>query len=98
MKHEKILNQLNLNDEEKEFIRHSDTSSTADINQTQVISSIYLAKKIEKSSENTIESNKTLAKSNEKYANRMAWLTAGLVFVGVVQIAIQLINLFCNNT
>jgi hypothetical protein len=37
-----------------------------------------------------VESNERLAKSNEKYAKAMNWLTAGLLLVGITQIILEL--------
>ena len=34
---------------------------------------------------NTVKSNEELARSNEKYARGLCWLTGGLVFVGLLQ-------------
>jgi hypothetical protein len=39
-----------------------------------------------------IQSNKELALSNDKYSARMVGLTKALVFVGAVQILVQLIQ------
>ena len=41
-----------------------------------------------------IESNEKLAKSNDKHSDRMYWLTAALLFVGTVQAASALLDLF----
>lgn len=40
----------------------------------------------EKETDKIIASNKNLASSNERHSNRMVWLTAALVFVGILQI------------
>ena len=39
-----------------------------------------------------IGSNEKLARSNEKYARAMMWLTGGLVLVGVAQIIVSVIS------
>ncbi|MCK4307521.1 hypothetical protein KAW50_04765 [candidate division WOR-3 bacterium] len=87
-----ILKSLNLTDEEEVFIRDSNTAITRDMNQSRVISDIYFVKKLEKVADETIESNEKLSKSNERYAKGMLYLTGALVFVGIVQIIVALIN------
>ena len=42
-------------------------------------------KAAEKENDKLIASNKTLSDSNVKYANRMVWLTAVLVGIGILQ-------------
>ncbi len=41
-----------------------------------------------------IRSNESLSKSNERYSKSLCWLTAGLVFVGVVQVIAQFVLFF----
>lgn len=85
-----ILDTLDLNEQEKLFIKESKTATTTDMNQSRIISEIYFAKKLEKVADKVIISNEKLAKSNEKYAKGMLWLTGALVFVGIVQIVIAI--------
>ena len=47
---------------------------------------------IRESAEKSIKSNTELSASNEKYANRMTYLTGALVFVGIVQIIVSLLK------
>jgi hypothetical protein len=87
-----ILNNLGLTTEEFAFIKEANTPVTADINQSRIISEIYFAKKIEQVADKIILSNEKLAESNNKYAKRMLGLTAALVFVGLVQAFVALVN------
>jgi hypothetical protein len=41
---------------------------------------------IERQVDNLITSNERLSRSNEKYAQAMKWLTAGLLIIGVLQL------------
>jgi antirestriction protein len=59
-----------------------------------VVAQMYSAKLIKISVDNFSEATKNNAESNEKYAKGMNWLTGGLVFVGVVQIVIQILQLY----
>jgi hypothetical protein len=93
----KILNKFDLTEEEKQFIKESQTASASDMNHSRVISDIFLAKTLELITNRFIESNKILSDSNNKYANRMLWLTGGLVFVGLIQIIIQTIQIYLHN-
>ena len=43
---------------------------------------------------NLISSNTKLSESNEKYQKALNWLTWWLVFVGVIQIVMQVIQIF----
>jgi len=85
-----ILDTLDLNEQEKLFIKESKTATTTDMNQSRIISEIYFAKKLEKVADRVIISNEKLAKSNEKYVKGMLWLTGAIVFVGIVQIVIAI--------
>ena len=44
---------------------------------------------LEQQAAKMIKSNENLAKSNEKYARAMMWLTGGLVAVGLIQIFVR---------
>jgi len=94
---DKILNKFENSEDEKQFIKESQTATTADMNYSRVISDIFLAKTLESITDKYIKSNKLLSDSNNKYANRMLWLTGGLVFVGIAQIIIQAIQIYYSN-
>ena len=87
-----IIKNLDLTDEEEAFVKDSCTATTADMNQSKIISEIYFIKKLEKVADKMIESNEKLSKSNERYAKRILWLTRVLVFVGIIQIIVALIS------
>lgn len=90
----KIIDKYNFSDAEKKFMEDSRQQvTTSDINQSRIISDFILGKKIEGIAEKMITSNEKLATSNEKYSKRMLILTGGLVFVGVVQVIVQLIQI-----
>lgn len=88
----KIYEEFKFSENEKEFMKESAKNYTSEISQNRIISEFILGKKIEKSVDKIISCNESLAKSNEKYARAMIWLTVGLVSVGVMQIIAQLIS------
>lgn len=55
---------------------------------------VYLRTSIDKSTEKIIESNEKLSKSTNLHNRRLIQLTAALVFVGILPIAINLIKYF----
>ena len=63
------------------------------VSKFQAVTQVYAANLIEKSVQSLIESNKTIAASNNRYASAMMWLTGALVFVGIVQIIIQMVQI-----
>lgn len=52
---------------------------------------------ITKNTDNIIESNSKLQSGAEKYTKAMTWLTAGLFFVGIVQIVVQIFQIVIKN-
>jgi len=66
------------------------------VSKFQAATQIYAANLIEKSVDSLIESNKTIAASNNTYASAMMWLTGALAFVGFVQIIIQIVQISQN--
>ena len=87
-----IIKSLGLSDEEEKFIEAAETSITAEMNQSRIISEIYFVKKLEDVADKTVASNEKLSKSNEKYAKGMVILTAGLVSVGILQIILIILT------
>ncbi len=83
---EKIVGEYKLSETEKEIIHGSGTANTAVMNQSRVASKIILGKKIENATDKMINSNKF-------HSWAMIGLTGGLLFVGLITIAIQLIQL-----
>ncbi len=49
---------------------------------------------LRETTDKTIESNRLLSKSNDRHAGAMEWLTGALIFVGFVQVIIQLLPYF----
>ena len=86
---EKLLDKYNASNDEKTFILRSNTPITADMNQSRVVSEFILGKRIEKATEEIINSNKSLAESNENHLKWIRILTCALVGVGIIQIVIQ---------
>lgn len=60
----------------------------------QATAQIYSTRVLVKASNKLRESNESIARSNDSYAFRMTTLTAGLFFVGLVQMFIQAIQIF----
>lgn len=84
----KIIDEYKPSDVERKFIEQSRHQvETSDINQSRIISEFIFGKKIEGVAEKMII-------SNEKHSQRILYLTMALVFVGVVQIIVQLIQIF----
>jgi len=89
----KIFEENQFSEAEKNFMLKSETAITHDMNQSCIVSEFVLGKRIEKAAKEMIDSNEKLASSNEKYSKRMSRLTIAIVFVGVVGIIIQIIQL-----
>ncbi|NQU99805.1 MAG: hypothetical protein HQ538_03635 [Parcubacteria group bacterium] len=83
---EKLLDEYKISNDEKTFILRSNTALTADMNQSRIVSEFILGKRIEKATDEIIESNEKLSESNKKYTIGMLILTGALVFVGLIQI------------
>src|SRR6266851_4740661 len=60
---------------EQQLIEQANTPTTADMNQSRVLSELVLGKNIQKAADAIIQSNKDLALSNDKYSARMVGLT-----------------------
>ncbi len=92
MEHNHLREKFDLTTAEVNFLTHSRTVQKDDINQSRVISEMYLSKTIDINVNKIIESNKELSKSNDKHSKWMKWLTFALVFVAVMQLVIMLCN------
>ena len=88
---EKIFKEYSFSEVEKQFMRDSKTAFTKDINQSRIISEFILGKRIKRATDKIIRTNKELSASNDTYSHRIAYLTGALVFVGIIQIIIQII-------
>jgi len=85
----KIFEENQFSEAEKNFMLKSETAITHDMNQSRIVSEFILRKRIEKAAKEIID-------SNEKYSKRMLWLTIAIIFIGVVGIIIQIIQLLSN--
>ncbi len=83
---------MGLNDDEKYFIKASNTHDTGLSNQTRVISEVYFSKRLEKTAARIIESNKKTADAQNKYAGALNLLTLGLVIFAAIQIVLIVLN------
>ncbi len=81
---------------EEDFLKHSKTVQKDDINQSRVISEMYLSKTIDTVVYNIIESNKELSKSNERHSKWMKWLTIALATVAFVQLGVKIYEVIAN--
>ena len=89
-----LLESYNFSDIEKKFIEESNTAVTSEMNESRIASEFILGKVIDAATDRVINSNGELAKSNEKHSRSMILLTGGLVLVAVVQIIVQVIQIF----
>ncbi len=94
----KIFDDYQFSEAEKTLVTESNTSTTAKMNQSRVASELILSKTIQRQAEAIIGSNTKLAASNEKYSARLVWLTGALVFVGLAQIIVQVIQICLHKT
>jgi len=88
----KLTGEYGFSEDEIDFMNNSETATTADMNQSRIVSEFILGRKVVQAADKVIGSNEKLAASNEKYSKRMFWLTAALVSVGAVQILVQLFS------
>ena len=57
------------------------------------MSEFILGKRIKRATDNIIKTNRELSASHDKYSHRIGYLTGALVFVGIIQIIIQVFNI-----
>ena len=81
-----LFGDYSLSESEKELINFSRTDATKEISQAKIISDLYIIKNAEDFVCKLIDSNKKLAKSNNRYALALVLLTGALVVVGLIQI------------
>lgn len=91
MDFQKLFNEYDFSDAERDLAGKSKTAYTSEMNQSRVISELVLNKRIEKAAKDIISSNESLAKSNRNHLRWVRILTGALVFVGLVQIILQFI-------
>lgn len=70
------------------------TAAVADLRHQIPVSVSQLRQTLGDSVDKLISSNESLARSNEKYANQMWWLTLGLLVVGIPAAAEALIKVW----
>jgi hypothetical protein len=85
-----IFSKYSFDDTDKSFIKQAQTATTADMNLSRVVAEIILSKRIEKTTDDIIESNEKLTDSNKKYMIGTLILTSALVFVGLIQIFVNI--------
>ena len=91
-----VLGEMGLSAAEEKFVKSAGTPYTHEINESLVISNLFLAKAIERSASKTvesierntsrtIESNTYLAEASDTNSRRMLWLTVVLTIVTAAQ-------------
>ena len=80
--------------EEIYLINNSAEANTALTNQRTITAQIYSAKVLANASNELKKSNEIIAASNNRYASAMMWFTGALVFVGIVQIIVQIFQIY----
>lgn len=78
----------------QKLLRISHDSAIPVQNQIKILTAAYGAEHQERITDKMISSNERLAKSNEKYAARMIWLTAGLFFATILQAVAMIVGTF----
>ena len=86
---EHLEEQFDLTGHERNFIQDSKTVEPDKINQSRIISELYLSLTINSSVDKIIASNKSLSISNDKHSRWMKYLTVALVAVAIVQLVIR---------
>ncbi len=89
-----IFQEHTFSDAEKSFMEESHTATTADMNQSRIVSEFVFGRNLEKVADRIIDSNKKLADSNEEYSRKMVTLTKALVFVGIAQVIATAVQVF----
>ena len=84
-----IIRELDLSEGEKALLAGAETGTTSQINKTRVYADIYVTKGMRRAVKDLIDSNLVLSQSNERHARALNWLTAGLLFLGIVQVVLQ---------
>lgn len=94
----RMFEKFKLSQDERDFIRNVHASGgilSMDSAQVHgILAQFFLAKQIEASSENTIESNRKLAESNNRYSKIMIGLTFVIVVLTIVNIGLAALVIF----
>lgn len=80
-----LFKEWNFSEAEQKIVEYSNTATTKDMNHSQVISTLLLAKQLKNSTNNFIESNRKLAEAEDKNSKKMQGLTWALIAVGALQ-------------
>ena len=89
-----------LTDEEVKFLESTEkitSASTTGQTVRKVLIDLYSIKHAEKNTNALIDSNKKLAKSTDKHANAMRYLTGALVLIAAVQAIFAAIVFYINS-
>jgi len=87
-----LVKELNLSAAELAYVEDSQTAVTAEMTQSRAVGVVYAVKHAQMLVDKFIGSAESLASSNEKYARRLTWLTAGLVVFAAAQVVVALIK------
>jgi len=79
-------------DEEKELVKSAYTDLTANVNQSKIVTDIYVARMYRESTQMLIEANKEMSKASERYAKSLTWATWGLVVATVALVIVTLLQ------
>lgn len=92
MKRFPILNDLSLSADEAAFIAKADTSATAEINQTRIVSEMYVIKKHQELVTEVIASNERLSTATARHTRALVWVTGALVLFTAGQVIVSLLK------
>lgn len=87
-------------DEEKALVDDSDTRGLADTNKLHTAVEIYVARMNRESAQLTIEANKEISASSERWTKSLTnatwwlmWATVGLVITGIAQVIVGIVSI-----
>ena len=93
----KMFKEVVLTEDEIEFLKDivgvASNVVGGSLERRKITIEMYAIKHAERNTNALIDSNKKLAKSNDRHARSMCYLTSVLAFVAVVQVAITIVNL-----
>lgn len=89
-----LMNQWNLNDDEKKLIEYSNMPRKDEINHSKVLTDFLLVKQIKISTEELISSNELVIAAENEQSKKMQRLTWALIIVGFLQVIAMMINLY----
>jgi len=92
-----MFKEVILTAEEAQFLKDTETVSSrsaSGLNLRNIMIEMYSIKHTEKNTYALMNSNKELARSNEKHAKAMRYLTGALAGVALIQVIVAIIALF----